>query len=257
MPYSDLLEPKFAKGQMVWFVSNTRSHASLPCPDCLGSKKWRVETPSGHTYEAACQRCCGGFVYARHDEVPSLAYDVIAPAVGSMVVTGVEIRSRGTFGEDDAARTTYWAGSGGRTEDQLFATEAEAMAVAEVEAAALNAKSRATPEALAQKNIGALRFEEARFDMFKNGLWQAWYAYRSLVEKLDEYLEGKETLSQEDTEYLKSDVRWEVEYRAKDERPLDRLVEAVRLALGGDASGLQSAFEALPEALKAEPKDSA
>lgn len=247
MPYSDLPEPKFAVGQTVWYADTTRENAKHACPDCRGAKVWKVETPAGGIYEVPCQRCLGGYTYCSHDDVPPLAYAVFVAAPRSMVVKAVEVRTNGHFG---AGPEVYYDG---REQKSLYATEEEAQAVSKLRSYEQNAKAQAEPQALAARNIAKLKIDEAKYDQFASGLWNAWHAYGSLVELLDEYLEGKESLGPEDVGYLKSDIRWEVEYRAKQDRPLDGLVAAVRSALAGDAGALQSAYDALPDALKGAP----
>lgn len=246
MPFSDLPEPKYTKGQTLWHVNTERHPARYDCPDCLGTKVWNVETPGGLSCEVPCQRCGSGYTYTSHDEIVPLAYTVYVAAPRSIVVTDIEIRTRGSFG--DGPSVSY----NGYSEGGLYDTEEAARAASQAQADDQNAKQAATPERLAQKNIGRLRIDEAKYDQFANGLWNAWYAYNSLCEKLDEYLEDKETLSRDDTRYLKDDIRWETEYRAKQDRPLDQMVAAVRAALDGDASLLQAAYDALPGPLKRE-----
>jgi hypothetical protein len=245
MPYSDLPEPKFLVGQAVWLPDTTMEEATLPCPDCLGTKVWRVETPAGGSYEVACQRCAGGYTFNRQDDVAPLQYRRAVASPKAHVIKSVEVRTN-DFGDGPMVRYDGYA------ESSLFVDEAGALAASQLRASEHNAKIDATPEMLAARNIGKLKIDDAKYDQFANGLWNAWYAYNSLIEKLDAHLEDKTTLGKDDTEYLKSDIRWEVEYRAKDERPLDTLVEAVRCALAGDPTKLAGAYDGLPEALRRE-----
>ena len=250
MPYSDLPEPKFRVGQTVWYAETKRVARTLPCPDCLGAKTWRVETPAGGDYEVPCQRCCGGYTYTHHDEIAPLRYEEAEANPRSFVVTKVGIDNWG-----DGPKVTY----DGRNEGSLFATEEEARAAAELQATIHNAKIDKSPERLATKNVGKLKIDGAYYDQFANGLWNAWYAYRATIGTLTEWLEeAKEDDEREYVRALRDSLSWEVEYREKQDRPLDTLVDAVAAALAGDPAKLQAAYDALPEALKrrqAEPSE--
>jgi hypothetical protein len=242
MPYSDLPEPRFRVGQTVWYADTKRVTRTLPCPDCLGAKTWRVETPAGGDYEVPCQRCCGGYTYTHHAEIAPLKYDEAEADPKSFTVKKVGIDTWG-----DRPSVTY----DGRPEAALYAAEAEAREASAIQAALHNAKIDKTPERLAVKNVGKLKIDGAYYDQFANGLWNAWYAYRALVDRLSEWIE--EASDPDEAEYvraLRESVIWEVEYREKQDRPLDTLVDAVDAALTGDLSKLKGAYEALPEALR-------
>jgi hypothetical protein len=242
MPYSDLPEPKFRVGQTVWYADIKQVQRTLPCPDCLGAQTWRVATPAGGDYEVPCQRCCSGYTYTHHAEIAPLKYTEAEAAPRSFTVTKVGIDNWG-----DGPRVIY----DGRDEGSLFATEEEARAASELRAAEHNAKITNSPERLAAKNTGKLRIGGAYYDQFANGLWNAWYAYRSVIDRLSEWI-GEEAADDE-KEYvaaLRDSLAWEVEYREKQDRPLDAMVDAVAEALAGDASKLRAAYDALPETLR-------
>ncbi len=251
IPGGDLPTPKFRIGQTVFFADTDKASEQLDCPDCLGSKHWRVEMPSGDTHDVPCQRCCGGMVYNRIDDLPSLTYEVSNPVARAFVITNVEVRAKG-WGASVGPEVKYGnSGSQWREEPYLYADEAEALTVAKLIAAKQNDKAEAKAERIQARNIGGMKLEDARFDQFKNGLWNAWYAYRSLAEKLEEHLNTDDGRSSEDTlESLRDDIRWEMDYRKKEERPLDVLVDAVQAALAGDQTKLAAAYEALPEPLR-------
>lgn len=242
MPYSDLPEPKFRVGQTVWYADTKQASRTLPCPDCLGAKTWRVETPAGGDYEVPCQRCCGGYTYTHHAEIAPLKYTEAEANPRSFTVTKVGIDTWG-----DRPTVSY----DGRSEDGLFATEEEARAASELQARLHNAKIDRSPERLAVKNVGKLKIDGAYYDQFANGLWNAWYAYRATVDTLNEWLaEVREDDEREYVRALRDSIAWEVQYREKQDRPLDALVDAVASALAGEAASLRAAYDALPEALK-------
>lgn len=98
MPYADLPEPKYAVGQTLWYADTVREITKLPCPDCLGAKTWRVETPAGGNYEVPCQRCCGGHVTYTSQDLASLEYPVWKGVARSLAPKGVEVRSKTDIG---------------------------------------------------------------------------------------------------------------------------------------------------------------
>jgi len=248
---ADLPAPKFRIGQTVFYADTDKVTEQLACPDCLGSKKWRLEMPSGDEHDVPCQRCCDGMTYSRIDDLPTLKYDVAKPVARPFVVSNVEVRAKG-WGVNAGPEVKYGnSGHGWREEHQLYATEDEALAAAETLATKANEKAEASVERIQLRNIGALKLEDARFDQFQNGLWNAWYAYRDLVEKLDEHLDTSDGRQSSDVlEDLRNDLRWQMDYQARQERPLDKLVEAVAATLKGDASGLAEAYQRLPETLR-------
>lgn len=239
----DLPEPRFRVGQTVWYADTKRTARSLPCPDCLGAQTWRVETPGGGDYTVPCQRCCGGY-NTHHGEIVPLKYEEAEANPRSFTVTRLEVRDYG-----DGPEVYY----DGRTDKGLFASEDVARAASEQIAAVHNAKVAKTPERLAVKNVSKLKIDAAYYDQFANGLWNAWYAYRALIDRLNEWIdEASDEGEQEYVRALRDSVKWDVEYREKQDRPLDALVDAVADALRGEPglSALRAAYDSLPATLR-------
>lgn len=250
MPYADLPEPKYAVGQELWYADTIRETAKLPCPDCCDTKQWKVETPAGRTYEVPCQRCCGGHVTYTSQDLASLEYPVWKGVARRLTPKGIEVRSNAGEGWP---RITY----DGRPEDQLYDTEHAALQVACLRASEQNAKEQAKPDVIAAKNIATLKIDDAKYEQFASGLWNAWYAYRSLIDRVSEWAEEASGDERGYVEALRESLAWEVEYREKKDRPLDALVDAVRQALAGDLTGLPAAYAALPDALRRDPSQTA
>lgn len=49
--------PKYEIGQTVWWATTTTTQDTLPCPDCLGKREWKITAPSGDEYTIDCPRC--------------------------------------------------------------------------------------------------------------------------------------------------------------------------------------------------------
>lgn len=107
--------PKFSIGQTVWTAGWERKNRRWPCPDCMGIKKWKVETPAGQTYEVDCQRCLLGYVYQSQSDVIPLDYIVYEAAPKSRVIQRIEIDTRGHFNDGPEVRYD------GSTGNDLFA----------------------------------------------------------------------------------------------------------------------------------------
>lgn len=137
------IETKYGVGDVVWHANIQNQKAQHDCPDCLGAKKWAVASPAGGEYSIACPRCSTSYV---SDSGLSLTYTTYTGVAAKRTIGSVRHDSFGHFGEE-GPRNEYMCsetGVGGGTiyrECDLFTTEEEAMAVAELRAAEHNAKT--------------------------------------------------------------------------------------------------------------------
>lgn len=120
-----IIETKFSIGDVVYYASTTTEQKQHPCPDCLGTKKWKAISPAGGEYEFACPRCRSGY---RADHDLSLDYSIFVPASRRLTIGSVRT---------DSANTTQYMcvetgiGSGSLyDESRLFSTEDEALVAA-------------------------------------------------------------------------------------------------------------------------------
>ena len=250
---SDLPTPRYRIGQTLYYADTTRTTANMECPDCRGSKVWLVKT-ANDVLETPCQRCCGGYLSRGYQDKLSLTYTVHEPVARRFIPDRVEARSKGHF-DGDGPEVMYWSSGGGRYEIDLHETEEAALTVARLRAADLNAKEEQTAERLEQQHIGTLKIDDALYDEFKNGLWSSWYRFRSLLEKINETLEGVDddtSLTPRQLKDLDEAIKWEAGYYANQAHPMDDLVKAVHAALYADGSldKVEAAFKALPDALQ-------
>jgi hypothetical protein len=132
-----VIETKFDVGSVVWRASTTTEQRHRPCPDCLGSREWTATSPAGAEYKVPCPRCGGGYQSNRD---LSLDYVVHAPCAQRLTI-GL-VKPNGSW--DSPPRHQYMAvetgiGSGSLyNEDDLFASEEEALSVAKARADAAN-----------------------------------------------------------------------------------------------------------------------
>ena len=241
---TDIPTPKFRIGQQVFHPSTYGATGQYPCPDCLGSGKWKVTTPAGSEMATGCQRCGS---YSSSD-IPSLKYRTWKGSVQSLTIGSVQINT--------AAGESHWqrdpvqymcreTGIGSGTiydERKLFETEEEAQQIANAQAAEANSKESATPKRLEMERVSHLHLEAAHLDAFKNGLWQSWYRYRDLREKLEEWRSG-ENASVRDIQW---DLDWELDYdkrHVEGRQVFERIIHAV---MKSDDDTLKALVASLP-----------
>ncbi|MFA7308310.1 MAG: hypothetical protein WC026_16755 [Hyphomicrobium sp.] len=121
-----IIETKFSIGDVVYYASTTTERKQHPCPDCLGTKKWKAISPAGSEYEFRCPRC-GSMYHSSHDL--SLDYATFVPTASRLTI--------GSVRTDSADKTQYMCietGVGSGTlydEIRLFSTENEAIVAAQ------------------------------------------------------------------------------------------------------------------------------
>lgn len=134
------IETKYGIGDVVWHASIHSTKARHDCPDCLGERKWSVTSPAGGEYTIGCPRCSASYM---SDRDLSLDYTSYTGAAVKRTVGSIRHDSH----SGDGARTEYMCtetGVGGGTiyrEDDLFSTETEAQAAANLRAAKQNAET--------------------------------------------------------------------------------------------------------------------
>lgn len=128
-----IIETKFSISDVVYYASTTTERKQHPCPDCLGTKKWKATSPAGGEYEFTCPRCSTSY---RSEHDLSLDYSVFVPSARRLTI--------GSVRTDSAGKTQYMCvetgiGSGSLyDETRLFSTEDEALIAAQALANAAN-----------------------------------------------------------------------------------------------------------------------
>lgn len=84
------MEIKYKVGDKVWYGTTHGTTKSLPCPDCLDSKKWKAVAPAGNEYEFDCPRCTR--IYHGKHEL-SLDYAVYVPHVRQLTIGSIRTDS--------------------------------------------------------------------------------------------------------------------------------------------------------------------
>ena len=123
---------KFGIGDTVYWATTVIVQKQHPCPDCLGSHEWKAISPAGTEYTFACPRCSERYVSNRD---LSLKYSIHEPAVQKMTVGSVRTDSYDNRPNSYMCRETGVGGGSVYNENDLFATEEDAMRAAEAMAA--------------------------------------------------------------------------------------------------------------------------
>lgn len=123
-----MLQPKYEIGQLIFFARSTWGERKIKCPDCLGTKEWKVVCPSGEEFQHSCSTCSHAFyatgTVSEYDDLPK----VEALTVGSIQIN--------TADEDPVKYMCRETGVGSGSvypETQLFATVEEANTFAKAE----------------------------------------------------------------------------------------------------------------------------
>jgi hypothetical protein len=206
----DIPVPKFGIGDRVFFAITNRDVERLPCPDCLSTQKWKVVLPTGQEFETSCQRCGGGY---RSSNMPPAPIQILSrPRVESLTVGKIDISTSRSFEGDSLVKymcTETGIGSGSvYNEAKLYATEEEAQAAGEIEAARQTAEARKEPDQQKIKRISEFTVDNAVMELAWTARWDAWYAYRRLCEEVEDNIKHGGN-----AQTLKEIIDWESNHR--------------------------------------------
>lgn len=56
-----MIQPKYSIGQQVYAVHVSWLEERVQCPDCMGTKEWKVVLPSGEEFQHPCNTCRFGW----------------------------------------------------------------------------------------------------------------------------------------------------------------------------------------------------
>lgn len=90
-----VITTKYSINDVVFWASTQRETKQHPCPDCLGSRKWKAISPAGSEYDFQCPRCSAR--YTSNDKL-SLQYAEFGPHVRTLTIGSVRIDTASHFG---------------------------------------------------------------------------------------------------------------------------------------------------------------
>lgn len=133
------LTTKYSVGDKVFLATTTTTRKQRPCPDCLGSRKWKAVAASGREYEFACPRCSSS--YRSYNDI-SLDYTEFAPHVRPLTIGSVRVDTASGDRPVEYMCVETGIGSGNLyRESEMFSDEASALIAAKLKAAEQNAET--------------------------------------------------------------------------------------------------------------------
>ena len=218
---TDTPTPKYKIGDSFWLTGTETETAQLPCPDCLGTRKWTLTTPAGFTHEVACLRCGTQYRSVSLDNnVPPLTYTKHVAAPRFFTVRSVEVKIPAWHPGEEIRYCNGEHGGQVCYEPQAIDDPDVARSASEATAAIENAKQQATPEALQQKRFSGLQFEIAIEGASWSARYNAWRAYRELADLVEGMQKGEDKDAFEDAIRMVGNLGWAPE--------IPRIIAALR-----------------------------
>lgn len=180
-----VIETKFGVGDVVWHATISTVTRQHPCPDCLGSREWKAESPAGGVFSFSCPRCSTSF---RENHAMSLSYSQWAASARRLTIGQVRAYS-GPDGKNEYMCLETGVGSGTiYDERRLFANEADALKAAETMAAVENANQDGWVAKQYAETIKLCDYQlkDAEIDAAKSTARQARLSVGYLVDDLDD-----------------------------------------------------------------------
>ncbi|MBR7654859.1 hypothetical protein KCX83_21450 [Brucella oryzae] len=84
------IESKYSIGDTVYLGGTVSNRKQRPCPDCLGTRKWKATSPAGTDYDFSCPRCSTSYLSNRD---MSLEYSLFEPAITKLTIGSVQFNS--------------------------------------------------------------------------------------------------------------------------------------------------------------------
>jgi endogenous inhibitor of DNA gyrase (YacG/DUF329 family) len=135
-----VIETAYDIGDTVFNASTMTETFAHPCPDCLGSRKWKATSPAGGEFEVECPRCGSGY---QSNRALNLRYVKHTPYVRKLTIGSFKAAARTGSGHYDDGNSYMCVetgvGSGSvYNERDLYRTGAEALAASKIKAAFAN-----------------------------------------------------------------------------------------------------------------------
>lgn len=132
---------KYSVGDTVFRAGTVPTRKKHPCPDCLGTRKWKATSPAGSGYEFGCPRCSAS--YNARDEL-TLDYTAHVPTVERLTIGSIQVNTAPMSYDTGNRYMCNETGVGSGTvysESDLFDNEESAKLSAEFKANEVNTTS--------------------------------------------------------------------------------------------------------------------
>ena len=184
------VQPKFRVGETVYRAKTTTGFVDIACPDCLGTKKWRVVTGSGDKFDINCQRCD-----PKIHGLPTYKVWRHAPAVEEILIRGIEVSQWAKDGKLVRIDIRYRGENGqGANEGEAFPNRADAEAKATVLADEQNATKLARERQQRTETLSIQSLRLALASQVEGERLALEQKYRTAVDTIarlkDDYIDG-------------------------------------------------------------------
>ena len=132
----NIVTTKYAIGDTVYSAGTMIVQKKHDCPDCLGERKWSVESPAGAKYSFSCPRCSSSF---QSNRKLSLNYSHHEPRIERLTIGSIRTDTYEGLKVEYMCRETGVGSGSIYREENLFSTQEEALICAEEKAAEANA----------------------------------------------------------------------------------------------------------------------
>lgn len=133
---------KYSVGDTVFHAGLTTERKRHPCPDCKGERKWTAKSPAGAEYTFGCPRCSSSY---NSDRDMTLDYSAYVPTSKQLTIGSVQYNSAPASYDHGARYMCRETGVGSGSvynEVDLFQTEEDALAAAQVKASLANTETK-------------------------------------------------------------------------------------------------------------------
>lgn len=170
---------KYSVGDTVWTTDTTRVEKRAPCPDCLGTHKWKATSPAGKEYDFGCPRCSQSYLSER---ALDLRYYECEPAPRKLTIGMVRYEDGGArymCNETGIGSGSIW------DEDSLCDTEDAAREVATHKAKADDERYKANPEWFSGNlKVNDYQLDDARLDAAKSDNRAKWRKVENFLDEV-------------------------------------------------------------------------
>lgn len=177
---------KYKKGDLVWYIQSTTTTKQLDCPDCLGSRLWKVTTPAGTAMTMTCQRCSDRM---HHDiKLPSLKYHVAVYDVRHLTIGQLNNYSHNREGRDRSYMCIETGiGSGSvYNEDMLYEDEHVARDIARIKTEEAAAKALEMPQMMQTMHFSGISIDRASWMASFSQIYDGWIRAREYYKALED-----------------------------------------------------------------------
>lgn len=132
---------KYSVGDKVFHAWTSTERKKHPCPDCKGERKWTAKSPAGAEYTFDCPRCSASY---NSDRDLTLDYTASVPCTKQLTIGSIQFNTAQTSWDHGSRYMCQETGVGSGTvynEADLFLTEAEAFAAAQIKATLANTET--------------------------------------------------------------------------------------------------------------------